>query len=52
MYLRRAALALKGAAEIVDNDVGSSRGEEEGICLPQATTGTGDDNGLSRKAKF
>lgn len=49
-HLRALSISFERAAEIVDNDVGSSRSEEQSILFPQPTTSASDDDGLSVKA--
>jgi hypothetical protein len=46
------ALALGGAAEVVDDDAGSPAAEKGGIGLAQAAAGTGDDDHLAVEAQL
>lgn len=52
MYLGIAALALGRAAEVIDDDAGSSGAKEDGISPSQATPGAGDDDGLAVEAEL
>lgn len=38
-----------GATKVVDDDVGSPRTKEDGICLAKSTAGTGHDDRLPVK---
>lgn len=46
-YLCRVTLALERAAEVVDDDAGAPRGEEEGVDLAEATASAGDNDDLA-----
>ena len=41
------AFALGRAAEIIDNDTGTARAEEQSVDLAEAATSSGDDNDLA-----
>lgn len=45
--LCRVSLALERAAQVVDDNAGSSRAEEGGIGLAQTTASSGDDHHLA-----
>jgi hypothetical protein len=50
-HLAVTTLALEASSKVVDDDVGSSATEEEGICATKTTAGAGDDDGLAVVAK-
>lgn len=51
-YLGGLALTLVRSTEVVDDDVGASRGEEGSVGLTQATTSTRHDDGLVVKPQL
>jgi hypothetical protein len=48
----RLALAGEAAAEIVDDDLGAARREEQRVGAPQSATGAGDDRDLAIEPQF
>lgn len=51
-HLVGVALALEGAAEVVDDDAGTARGEEEGVGLAEAAASAGDDDDLAVESQL
>lgn len=46
-HLVRVALALRGAAEVVDHDAGTARGKKEGVHLAETTASASDNDDLT-----
>ena len=46
------AFAVAAAAEVVDDDLGAARGEEQGVGAAEAAAGAGDDGDAAIKSNI